>query len=83
MERTLVVLNGLDDNYLTNYEACYLKIESIWEKIQKELRKSFLPDKMRSCRRSHRSSVLILSEGIVPPIKGKGYILRRFVRRVV
>ena len=81
VERTLTVLNGLDDNYLTD---CF---KPIVEKVGKiAVKKYFGNEKeMRIIADHIRAAVFILGDerGIKPSNLGQGYILRRLIRRAV
>ena len=81
MERTLAVINGLEDNYLTDiWKPIIESIEKISEKSYENLS---YQSKMRIVADHIRSSVFISSDGVTPSNVGRGYILRRFVRRAV
>jgi len=82
VERTVAVLNGLEDNYLTD----------MWKPIIKEIEKisgrKYGKDKettkaMRIIADHVKTSVFILGEGIVPINTEQGYVLRRLIRRAV
>jgi alanyl-tRNA synthetase len=81
LERTLAVLNGVDDNY---------KTELFWpiiQELEKLSGKKYEDDK-RSFRivADHiRSAVFILGDnnGVAPSNKDQGYVLRRLIRRAI
>ena len=79
VERTIAILNGFEDNYLTE----------IWQPIIKEIEK-ISGKKYKGNERTMRiiadhikSAVFILAEGIAPSNTEQGYILRRLIRRAV
>jgi alanyl-tRNA synthetase len=81
VERTLAVLNGLDDNYLTSiFYSVIKKIELISgeDYLGREREMRIITDHVRA-------AVFILgdSRGIRPGNIGQGYILRRLIRRAV
>ena len=84
VERTLAVLNGLSDNYLTSIFAPIIKeIELISKKKygkNKEDTKA-----MRIIADHIRAATFILGDqhGISPSNVGKGYVLRRLIRRAI
>src|SRR3989338_7449566 len=81
VERTLAVLNGLDDNYLTD---CF---KPIVEKVGKIAVKKYSGNEkeMRIIADHIRAAVFILGDekGVSPSNLGQGYILRRLIRRAV
>jgi len=82
VERTLAVLNGLEDNYLTEtFLPIIKKIEELSEKTygkNKEETKA-----MRIIADHVKASVFIIADGIIPNNVERGYILRRLIRRAV
>ncbi len=79
VERTIAILNGLDDNYLTD---CFLPII---KKIEKISGKKYEGNKktMRIIADHIKAAVFIISDGIVPSNTEQGYIVRRLIRRAV
>jgi len=81
LERTLAVINGLDDNYKTELFL------PIIEKIEKLSGKKYDENKkeMRIIADHIKASVMILGDekGIIPSNTGQGYVLRRLIRRAV
>ncbi len=80
-ERTLAVLNGLDDNYMTElFLPLIKKIEKITKKKYSGNEKS-----MRIIADHVKASVFILGDerSVVPSNVDQGYILRRFIRRAI
>ena len=87
LERMLAVLNGLDNVYET--ELFQLIIEKI-QSLEKIALTPTLSQRERGNEKSYRiiadhikASVFIISDGVVPSNVGKGYILRRLIRRAV
>ncbi len=82
VERTIAVLNGLEDNYLTNiFKPIIKKIEILSNKkygINEKETKS-----MRIIADHLKASVFILSENTSPSNTEQGYILRRLIRRAI
>jgi alanyl-tRNA synthetase len=79
LERTLAVLNGLDDNYLTDlWQPIIKQIENLSGKKYKSNEKS-----MRIIADHIKASVFLIGEGVVPSNTGRGYVLRRLIRRAV
>jgi alanyl-tRNA synthetase len=81
LERTLAVVNGLDDNY---------KSELFWpiiKKIEELSGKKYETEKkaMRIIADHLKASTFILGDekGIAPSNTGQGYVLRRLIRRAV
>lgn len=79
LERTLAVLNGLTDDYQTElFYPIIKKIEEVTdEKYEKNKRK------FRIIADHIKASVFLLSDGVEPSNKDRGYVLRRLIRRVV
>jgi alanyl-tRNA synthetase len=82
VERTIAVLNGLSDNYLTD----------IWQPIIKEIEKisgkKYGKDKettkaMRIIADHIKAAVFIIADGIIPSNTEQGYVLRRLIRRAI
>jgi alanyl-tRNA synthetase len=81
VERTLAVLNGLNDNYLTTiFLPLIKKIEKISGKKYKGNERA-----MRIIADHVRAGAFILgdSRGIKPGNVGQGYVLRRLIRRAI
>jgi len=81
VERTLAVLNGLDDNYLTELFLPLIKtIEQLTKKKYDENKRL-----MRIIADHIKASVFILGDenGVFPSNLDQGYILRRFIRRSI
>lgn len=79
MERTLAALNGLDDNYRTElFWPIIEKIAEISGKSYEGNEKSF-----RIIADHLKASVFIISDGVAPLNVGRGYVLRRLIRRAV
>ena len=82
VERTIAILNNLDDNYLTD---CFLPII---EKIEEISEKKYGKDKtvtkaMRIIADHIKAAVFIIADGITPSNTEQGYVLRRLIRRAV
>lgn len=80
LERTVAVLSGLDDNY---------RVKDLWGKILSNI-ESATGTKYDGNERAQRiiadhirSATFIISDGVVPSNKERGYVLRRLIRRAV
>ncbi len=81
LERTLAVLNGLDDNYQTElFSPIIAALEKLSGKKYADDKRSF-----RIIADHIRSAVFILGDhkGVSPSNKDQGYVLRRLIRRAV
>jgi len=79
MERTLAVLNGKENVYETDlFLPIIKKIEKISDKKYKDNKKAF-----RIIADHIKASVFLLAAGIEPSNLGRGYILRRLIRRAI
>ena len=79
VERTLAVLNGLEDNYLTElWQPIIKKIEKISGKKYKGNEKT-----MRIIADHIKASVFIIADGITPSNTEQGYILRKLIRLAI
>ncbi|MDP3991883.1 MAG: alanine--tRNA ligase [Nanoarchaeota archaeon] len=80
VERTLAILNGLDDNYMTEVwkpiidEILKIGHKKVYEKSDRHMR--IIADHVKA-------SVFIIADGIVPSNIGRGYVLRRLIRRAI
>ena len=79
VERTLAVLHGLDDDYMTE---TFLPIIKKIEQLSKKKYKNSGPW-MRIIADHVKASVFIIANGILPSNTGQGYVLRRLIRRAV
>ncbi|MEK6945352.1 MAG: alanine--tRNA ligase [Nanoarchaeota archaeon] len=80
VERTLAIINGLDDNYLTD------AWKPIISEIEHESGKKYDGKNKKTMRiiADHvKASVFIIAEGITPSNKEQGYVLRRLLRRTI
>jgi alanyl-tRNA synthetase len=79
VERTVAVLEGLDDNYLAgNWLPIIRKIEKISGKKYEENKRE-----MRIIADHIKASVFIIGDGVLPSNVEQGYVLRRLIRRAV
>ena len=79
VERTLALLNGLDDNYLTKiWKPIIEKIEKLSEKKYEDYKKD-----MRIIADHVKASVMIIADSGVPSNSGQGYVARRLIRRAI
>ena len=78
LERITAVLQKTSDNYKTDIFNNI--IESIAEKINE---KNLLNPSLRVIADHLRSSVFLISDGVNPSNEGRGYVLRRIIRRAL
>jgi len=79
LERTIAVLNGLDDNYLSEiWQPLIKKIEKISGKEYSQNKKE-----MRIIADHLKASAFIISDGVLPNNTERGYVLRRLIRRAI
>ena len=79
IERTLAVLNGFDDNYLTEiWQPIINEIEHISNKEYKGNEKE-----MRIIADHIKASVFMIADGVLPSNVERGYVLRRLIRRAI
>src|SRR5262245_50982598 len=75
LERLLTVLQGKDSVYETDlFEPWRVQIGELWRPDEIPLR--LLSDHLRS-------SIVVIGEGVRPSNTGRGYVLRRLIRRVL
>mgnify|MGYP006222703917 FL=1 len=80
LERILAVLNGKVNNYDTDlFEYVFKRIE---EETKTNLNKNFLIP-FRIISDHLKSIIFMMSEGILPSNEGRGYVLRRIIRRAL
>ena len=80
VERTTAVLSGLDDDY---------KVEDLWGDILSAIQAE-TKTKYEGNEKAHRiiadhlrAATFLISDGVVPSNKERGYVLRRLIRRAV
>ncbi|PIO07882.1 alanine--tRNA ligase [Candidatus Pacearchaeota archaeon CG10_big_fil_rev_8_21_14_0_10_34_12] len=79
VERTLASLNGLEDNYLAEmWKPIIEEIEKLSGKTYKDNERI-----MRIIADHIKASVFIISDGVSPSNTGRGYVLRRLIRRAI
>ncbi|MCW8966338.1 MAG: alanine--tRNA ligase [Candidatus Pacearchaeota archaeon] len=79
LERTLAVLNGFDDNYLTDvWMPIIKKIEEISKKSYNGNEKA-----MRVIADHIKAGVFLIGDGVLPSNTERGYVLRRLIRRAI
>ena len=79
LERTLALLNGLEDNYLTDlFLPIIQKIELLSNKSYNDNLKA-----MRIIADHIKASVFIINDGVIPSNTERGYVLRRLIRRAI
>ncbi len=80
LERILAVLNGKVNNYDTDlFEYVFKRIE---EETKANLNKNLLIP-FRIISDHLKSIIFMMSEGILPSNEGRGYVLRRIIRRAL
>tara|TARA_Y100000310_G_scaffold261183_1_gene270420 strand:+ start:2410 stop:4155 length:1746 start_codon:yes stop_codon:yes gene_type:complete len=82
VERTVTILNNLEDNYLAEmWKPIIKKLELISKhKYGKEEK---ITRAMRIIADHIKASVFIIQDGIVPGTSEQGYVLRRLIRRAI
>jgi alanyl-tRNA synthetase len=79
VERTIAILNGLEDNYLADmWKPIIIKIESISKKSYEGNERE-----MRVIADHIKAATFIIADGIVPGNAEQGYVLRRLIRRAI
>ncbi len=79
MERTLAILSGKESAYETDlFLSVIKKLEKISGKKYSEHKKEF-----RIIADHLRAATFIISDGVAPSNKDRGYILRRLIRRAI
>lgn len=79
VERTIAILNNLNDNYLTE---CFFPIINKIEELSKKKYANYKKE-MRIIADHIKAAVFILSDEITPSNTEQGYILRRLIRRAI
>ena len=81
-ERLVVVLQGVDDIYGTDlFLPLIRKVEEITGHDSEE--SDDVRQAMRVVAEHGRSSAFLIADGVVPSNDGRGYVLRRMVRRAI
>ena len=82
LERLVVVLQGVEDIYGTDlFLPLICKVESITGHDSEE--SDDVRQAMRVVAEHGRSSAFLIADGVVPSNDGRGYVLRRLVRRAI
>jgi alanyl-tRNA synthetase len=82
VERTVAILNGLEDNYLADmWKPIIEKIEELSGKKYGENERE--TRHMRIVADHVKAACFILNDGVVPGNSEQGYVLRRLIRRAV
>ena len=82
LERLVVVLQGVEDIYGTDlFLPLICKVESITGHDSEESPE--VRQAMRVVAEHGRSSAFLIADGVVPSNDGRGYVLRRLVRRAI
>ncbi len=79
LERVVAAMQGVYQNYDTDL---FTGIIASIEKISKKKYIEF-PQSMRVVADHARSSTMLLADGVLPSNEGRGYVLRRIIRRAV
>ncbi|MFA6184866.1 MAG: alanine--tRNA ligase [Candidatus Shapirobacteria bacterium] len=95
VERTITILSGFSDNYLTDiWQPIIKKIEELSEKNYNESRPvkgggsdeigdGGFKKSIRIIADHIKASVFIIADGVEPTNKETGYVLRRLIRRAI
>lgn len=82
VERIISALNGFEDNYMADmWKPIVEEVEALSEKSYGHDEKTTRA--MRIVADHIKASVFIISDGVVPGNTGRGYVLRRLIRRAV
>ena len=79
LERVAAVMQGKYNNFDTD---CFTHIITSIEKISSKKYSEF-PQWMRVIADHARSTTMLLTDGVIPSNEGRGYVLRRIIRRAV
>ena len=80
LERTLAVLNGVDSAYeCGDLAVVYAKVEKLVN--AKDLNENELRRHIRIISDHTRAATLLIGDGVTPSNTGRGYVLRRILRR--
>lgn len=81
VERTLALLNDLDDNYLTDsFKPIIEKIEELSGESYNSVHNKPV---MRIIADHIKAAVFIINDGVIPGNTEQGYVLRRLIRRAI
>ena len=78
LERTAALLQGTHDNYKTDH---FKKLISSVEEIVKKKSNQSNQSSFRVIADHLRASAFLIAEGVLPSNEGRGYVLRRIMRR--
>ena len=78
LERTAALLQGTHDNYETDH---FKKLISSVEEIVKKKSNQYNQSSFRVIADHLRASAFLIAEGVLPSNEGRGYVLRRIMRR--
>ncbi|MGC9309432.1 MAG: alanine--tRNA ligase, partial [Candidatus Nanoarchaeia archaeon] len=82
VERTITILNGLEDNYLSDcFKPIIEKIETL--SGRQYLSNTKITKAMRIIADHIKAATFIIADGIKPSNTEQGYILRRLIRRAI
>ena len=81
LERLAAILQGVYSNFDTDlFSPIIFEIEKL---SQKQYKDSKFSESMRVVSDHVRSSVMMITDGVLPSNEGRGYVLRRIIRRAV
>lgn len=83
LERLAAVVQGVDSNFETDLFLPLIETIQQYVRIPYEKGAGPMDYAFRVVSDHMRSSVLLLHEGLVPSNEGRGYVLRRIIRRAV
>ena len=82
LERLAVVLSGCENLYETDlFLPLIEKIQKISDKNYSET--ELITKSMRVIAEHSRSATFLIADGVVPSNEGRGYVLRRVMRRAI
>tara|TARA_R110000868_G_scaffold38572_11_gene134778 strand:+ start:9206 stop:11863 length:2658 start_codon:yes stop_codon:yes gene_type:complete len=82
LERITAVMQGVNNNYeIDFFKALISKISSIISEVNKNL--DLNSPSLKVIADHIRSSAFLIADGVIPSNEGRGYVLRRIIRRAL
>ena len=87
LERTAAVLQDVISNYETDLFTPLIKraseLTNVWDKVAPKLGRSGTASSLRVIADHSRAATFLISDGVVPSNEGRGYVLRKIIRRAI